>query len=217
MKALLLISSLLLFSCSGQPGSGKHDNHQVKQPETQVDPSLLDTAYFAGGCFWCIEASFEQIRGVKEAISGFSGGEIKDPGYKEVSSGQTNHAETVQVIFDPTRITYKKLLEIFFTAHDPTQLNRQGPDVGKQYRSVIFYRGSNQLEQAKAMVRKLENSDRYKKPIVTRLDPFNAFYKAEEYHQDYEAKHPENSYIQNVSRPKINRVKKKFSHLLKEE
>jgi peptide-methionine (S)-S-oxide reductase len=175
-----------------------------------------DTATFAGGCFWCIEAAFEQIKGVQEAVSGYAGGNRKNPTYEQVARGQTEHAETVQVYYDPQMIDYGTLLDIFFTAHDPTQLNRQGPDVGKQYRSAIFYHNPIQRQEARDKINKLDRSDQYTDPVVTKLNAYKAFYKATEYHQNYEQKHPNDRYIQKVSRPKINKVKQKFPDLIKE-
>ena len=172
-----------------------------------------DTAYFAGGCFWCVEASFEQIKGVKEAISGYSGGKQKKPTYKAVSYGKTDHAESVMVIYDPAVITYETLLDIFFTAHDPTQLNRQGPDVGKQYRSAIFYTNEQEKKIAEEIMAALAPT--FSEPIVTELKAFDFFHPAEDYHQDFEKKNPNNTYIINVSKPKIDKVAEKFKDRLK--
>jgi len=215
MKIVLLVSSLFLFACSGNSGSSAPEGQTVSSSGSEADPAKMDTAYFAGGCFWCVEASFDQIQGVQEAISGYAGGEVKNPTYRQVSSGKTEHAETVQVIYNPEKINYETLLEIFFTAHDPTQLNRQGPDVGKQYRSAIYHTGSKQQKQAKAMIDQLEKAGKFDDPIVTKLSRLKAFYKAKDYHQDYEEKNPNDRYIQTVSRPKINKVKETFSDLLK--
>lgn len=193
-----------------------HNEGDVSKQESLEQINNLDTATFAGGCFWCIEASFEQIKGVKEAVSGYAGGEEMDPTYREVSYGKTGHAETVQIYYDADQINYNTLLKIFFTAHDPTQLNRQGPDIGPQYRSAIFYHDEQQLQTAQNIIDSLDQTDTYSKDIVTELNPYAKFYKAEEYHQDYEEKHPNDRYIQNVSRPKINKVRKEFKALLKE-
>ena len=175
--------------------------------------SKVDTATFAGGCFWCIEASFEQINGIYEAISGYAGGNATDADYSKVSNGQTNHAETVQIIFNPDQINYETLLDIFFTAHDPTQLNRQGPDVGKQYRSVIFYHSEEQKMNAEMKIKQL--TPQFGRKIVTLIDPLEAFYPAEAYHQDYERRNPYQPYVLNVSRPKIDLVAAKFKNILK--
>lgn len=209
MKYVVLIAGLLLFSCQTQ-GNSSNDSKATAQ---EIDWQKLDTATFAGGCFWCVEASFEQIRGVAEAVSGYSGGEESNANYQLVSSGRTDHAEAVQVYYDPSIISYETLLEIFFTAHDPTQLNRQGPDVGRQYRSEIFYHNEEQKRMAEAKMEELGPD--FSSPIVTRLSKLDSFYKAEEYHQDYEVNHPDNPYIRNVSRPKIEKVAKRFKDRLK--
>lgn len=208
MKSIYLFAAVLLISCSTQ-GS------KTEQPLIEVDYQKLDTATFAGGCFWCVEASFEQIKGVVEAVSGYSGGSAENATYKKVSYGLTKHAEAVQVYYDPNVIDYSTLLDIFFTAHDPTQVNRQGPDVGEQYRSVIFYHDATQRQLAVEKMKALASE--FDKPIATQLVPLDAFYEAEDYHQDYEKKNPYQPYILSVSKPKIERVAKKFKHLLKEE
>ncbi len=215
MKFLALIAGIFLFSCQTQGNESKKaaDESSVKPVLIEIDYQNLDTATFAGGCFWCVEASFEQIQGVAEAVSGYSGGSKSTADYRLVSSGRTGHAEAVQVYYDPSIITYETLLEIFFTAHDPTQLDRQGPDVGPQYRSEIFYHNDEQKQLAIAKMEELASD--FSKPIVTKLSKLEAFYDAEDYHQDYEEKHPNNGYIVNVSRPKIEKVAKKFKDLLK--
>lgn len=212
MKVLALIAGIFLFSCQSQ-GTENGKSSDNKAEEVAIDYQKLDTATFAGGCFWCVEASFEQIRGVAEAVSGYSGGTKATADYRLVSSGQTGHAEAVQVYYDPSIISYETLLEIFFTAHDPTQLDRQGPDVGPQYRSEIFYHNEAQKLLAEAKIKELEPE--FSRPIVTKLSQLDAFYMAEDYHQDYEENHPNNGYIVNVSRPKIEKVAKKFKDLLK--
>lgn len=206
MKSMLVIIVLFL-SCQSQGNRS--------EAISVVDMQKLDTATFAGGCFWCIEASFEQIKGVVEAVSGYAGGNASDAAYKKVSYGETNHAETVQIYYDPNVIDYNTLLDIFFTAHDPTQVNRQGPDVGTQYRSAIFYHNAQQKQWAEAKMKKLQSS--LTNPIATELTKLDKFYRAEEYHQDYEKKNPYQPYVVSVSRPKIKKVAKQFKHLLKEE
>lgn len=212
MKYIVLITGLFFFSCQTQ---GNNSNNANKAVTKEINYQKLDTATFAGGCFWCVEASFEQIQGVAEAVSGYAGGKKSTADYRLVSSGRTGHAEAVQVYYDPSVIDYETLLEIFFTAHDPTQLNRQGPDVGPQYRSEIFYHNETQKSLAEAKMKQLAPS--FSEPIVTKLSRLDAFYIAEEYHQDYEEKHPNNSYIVNVSRPKIKKVAKKFKERLKNQ
>jgi peptide-methionine (S)-S-oxide reductase len=173
-----------------------------------------DTAVFAGGCFWGIEAVFEHVKGVKSAVSGYAGGSTKSPTYSEVSDGNTGHAESVEVIYDPSKVTYQQLLEVFFTvAHDPTQLNRQGPDVGTQYRSAIFYRNQDQKQAAEAYVAELGRTKLYSRPIVTAIAPLNTFYPAEEYHQGYMAKHPDSPYIVYNDAPKVEHLKQQFPAL----
>ncbi len=173
--------------------------------------SNLETATFAGGCFWCTEAIFNKLKGVDEVISGYSGGRVNTPTYEEVSSGNTGHAEAIQVKFDPLIISYEKLVEIFFKLHDPTTLNRQGADVGEQYRSVIFYHSDEQKKIAERVLRKLEEEKVYEDPIVTEIAKFSNFYKAEDYHQNYYEKNRNtNAYCRIVIDPKIAKLYKQF-------
>ena len=184
----------------------------------QPDQSL-SVAYLAGGCFWCTEASFERIRGVQAVVSGYSGGDASDANYKKVAAGLTDHAEAIAVYYDSTQVSYRTLLDVFFVAHDPTTLNRQGPDVGRQYRSSIFYRTPGEQVLAKAVIDSVNAAGRYGNPIVTEVVPFEAFYDAEDYHQDYLAdpSNPNQGYVQNVSWPKVRKVEKEFRELVKEE
>lgn len=184
---------------------------------SEDERETLSEATFAGGCFWCTEAVFERVKGVKEVVSGYSGGEKENPTYEEVGSGRTKHAEAVQIYYDPSVISYEELLEIFFATHDPTQLNRQGPDVGKQYRSVVFYRNDEEKVQVENYIKKLNDSGKYDKEIVTEVTAFTAFYKAEDYHQDYYELHPESGYIANVTHPKVVKFVKNFPDKLKPE
>jgi peptide-methionine (S)-S-oxide reductase len=206
----IIILSILFFACAAE---NKKSEENIIESQPIKNVAALDTAYFAGGCFWCVEASFEQIKGVKEAVSGYSGGEEENPSYKEVSYGRTNHAEAVMVLYDTSIINYETLLEIFFVAHDPTQLNRQGPDVGKQYRSAIFYR--NSTEKNLALKKMNELAPKFDNKIVTQLTAFSKFWEAENYHQDYEKKNPNDRYVLNVSKPKIDKVAKTFKDRLK--
>jgi peptide-methionine (S)-S-oxide reductase len=187
---------------------------ETKKPEKKSSENL-QVAYFASGCFWCVEAIFESVKGVDEAVSGYSGGQTKNPGYETVSSGQTGHAETVAVYYDPKVVSYETLIKIFFGSHDPTTLNRQGPDRGTQYRSVIFYQTEKEKNVATSYVKSLEAKHVFNAPIVTQIVPFKIFYKAEDYHQDYEKYHSENPYIQNVSIPRLRKFQQKFPELLK--
>jgi peptide-methionine (S)-S-oxide reductase len=170
-----------------------------------------DTAVFAGGCFWGIEGVFDHVKGVKQAISGYAGGDVANPSYEQVSTGDTGHAESVEVIYDPSQISYGKLLQIFFSvAHDPTQLNRQGPDHGTQYRSAIFYRNDQQQRVAESYIKQLTAAKTFPRPIVTQLAKLHGFYPAEEYHQHYLAQHPNQLSIVINDLPKVAALKKQF-------
>jgi peptide-methionine (S)-S-oxide reductase len=174
-------------------------------------------AVFAGGCFWGIEAVFEHVKGVVRATSGYAGGHVENPTYEEVSSGSTGHAESVEVVFDTTQISYAKLLEIFFTvAHDPTQLNRQGPDDGTQYRSVVFYANDAQRQTAQGYIAQLTQSHAFASPIVTQVVPLQHFWPAEDYHQDFAERHPLYPYIVFNDRPKVQRLKAQYPALYRE-
>ena len=174
-------------------------------------------AVFAGGCFWGIEAVFEHVKGVIRATSGYAGGAVASPSYEDVSSGSTGHAESVQVVFDPAQISYGTLMQVFFSvAHDPTQLNRQGPDEGTQYRSAIFYVNDDQKREAEAYVAQLTKAKTFSRPIVTQIAPLRAFYAAEDYHQDFAEKHPMHPYIVINDRPKVVHLKKQFPQLYRE-
>jgi peptide-methionine (S)-S-oxide reductase len=172
------------------------------------------TAVFAGGCFWGVDAVFKHVKGVTSATSGYSGGASKTAHYELVGTGATGHAEAVQVVYDPSQISYGQLLRVFFSvAHDPTQLNRQGPDVGTQYRSAIFYANPEQQRVAKAYIAQLQEAKTFSRPIVTEVAPLDAFYPAEAYHQNYLAQHPENMYIVINDLPKIGELRKQFPDL----
>lgn len=168
-------------------------------------------ATLGGGCFWCLEAVFKELEGVLGVVSGYAGGTTKAPTYREVCSGRTGHAEVVQMTFDPEVTTYRELLEIFFAIHDPTTLNRQGADVGTQYRSVIFWHDDVQRETAEAIIRELGENGVWKDPIVTELVPFEVFYRAEDYHQNYFDENPSQPYCQAVVAPKLAKFRKKFA------
>ena len=176
-----------------------------------------DTAVFAGGCFWGVEAVFDHVKGVKRAISGYAGGQLASPSYEQVSTGETGHAESVEVIYDPSQVAYGKLLQIFFSvAHDPTQLNRQGPDHGTQYRSAIFYRNAQQQQVADSYIKQLTAAKTFSRPIVTQVAKLGGFYPAEEYHQNYLAHHPNQLYIVINDQPKVAALKKQFSDLYRD-
>lgn len=174
-------------------------------------------ATFAGGCFWCTEAAFERIEGVVDVISGYSGGKEDYPTYEQVGYGRTTHAEAIMIYFDPAAVSYETLLDVFFTAHNPTQLNYQGPDKGPQYRSAVFYHNEAQKLATENKIKKIDASKEYQKPVVTEVSPYTEFWTAEAYHQDYYEHNPGNSYIQRISRPKVEKVKKKFANILKKE
>ena len=171
-------------------------------------------AYFASGCFWCVESIYESLNGVSEVQSGYSGGKTKNPDYYQVLTGKTGHAETVKVIYDSKKISFKKLVEVFFASHDPTTLNRQGPDIGTHYRSIAFYKNDLEKNIIKNEIQRLLDNKIYKR-IVTEVTKFEIFYIAEDYHQDYKINNPNNPYIWKVSVPRINDFKKKFPELLK--
>ncbi|MEF8780209.1 MAG: peptide-methionine (S)-S-oxide reductase MsrA [Haloferacaceae archaeon] len=167
-----------------------------------------ETATFGGGCFWCVEAAIEQLGGVESVTSGYAGGHAEDPTYEEVCSGDTGHAEVVQVEYDPDQIDYETLLEVFFTVHDPTQLNRQGPDVGTQYRSIVLYHDDEQRRLAEEFVGALQEV--YDDDVVTEIEPLETFYRAEEYHQNYFDKNPNDAYCTFHAQPKMEKVREKF-------
>lgn len=176
---------------------------------------IYEIATLGGGCFWCLEAIFNELRGVEKVVSGYSGGSVSNPTYSEVCSGTTGHAEAVQITFDPQLISFRELLQVFFTIHDPTTLNRQGADVGTQYRSVIFYHTPEQEKIAKEVIAELEKAKVWDAPIVTALTSFEAFYPAEEYHQEYYNRNPEQPYCRIVIEPKVAKFRKQFIAKLK--
>ncbi len=177
--------------------------------------SADELATLGGGCFWCIEAVFAGLNGVQRVQPGYSGGSAADATYERVSTGKTGHAEVVQITFDPSIITYEKLLEVFFHIHDPTTLNRQGADLGPQYRSVIFYHSPEQKEKAEDAIRRIESQGLWGAPVVTQVVPFEAFYRAEEYHDNYYRKHPNLAYCRLVIAPKLSKLKERFGDNLK--
>lgn len=172
-------------------------------------------ATLGGGCFWCIESAFLQVKGVEKVQPGYTGGDTENPTYKLVCTGTTGHAEVAQLTYDPEVISYRQILEIFFTLHDPTQLNRQGNDVGTQYRSSIFYHNDEQKHEAEQVIKELEDDDAFADPIVTEVSPLETFWPAEDYHENYFNRNPENPYCQAVISPKLAKFRKTFSNLLK--
>ena len=205
MKSILLVVLLVSFSSCAQHA----------QNVQKTIPNDLDTAYFAAGCFWCVEAIFESIDGVEQVISGYTGGHTVNPTYKEVCSGTTGHAEAVMIVFNNKSLPFDTLLSAFFSSHDPSTPNQQGPDVGTQYRSAIFYTNLSQKKLCENYITKLLEQKVFT-IITTELSPFEKFWEAEIYHQDFEANNPNNFYIQNVSVPRIEKFMRKFKGRLKQ-
>jgi peptide-methionine (S)-S-oxide reductase len=208
MKKITLLLFLSLTICLSAFAHSNKPNHPIRSPH-------LDTATFATGCFWCTEAKFQQLRGVVKVVSGFSGGHVANPSYEQVCTGTTGHAEACNIIYDPAKISFELLLQAFFVSHDPTQLNRQGNDVGTQYRSAIFYHGAIQKQKANYYIAKLNAVKAYKKPIVTQVVPYTAFYKAEDYHQNYFNNNSHQPYCKNVIQPELDKFKAAFKDKLK--
>jgi methionine-S-sulfoxide reductase len=207
---VFVVSSL--FSCSQSEATSVKAKEQIDLPSDR-----MDTLTLGGGCYWCVEAVYERLEGVQEVISGYSGGRMKDPTYEMVCTGTTGHAEVVRVIFDTTKTSVYEVLKVFFTVHDPTTLNRQGADVGTQYRSVIFYRNEQQRRIAGELIAVLNEEKVYPNPVVTEVSPLKAFYIAEDYHQDYYARNPSQGYCRLVIQPKIDKFEKVFKDRLKED
>ncbi len=214
MKKILSI----LFLCVAVMGSCNTPSKEKVNDTAKlaINPPQKDTkqtyakAYFASGCFWCVEAIYESIDGVQEAVSGYSGGDTVDPTYREVSAGTTGHAETVEVIYDPTKVSFETLVKAFFDSHDPTTLNQQGPDHGTQYRSVAFYQTPEEKRIIENYIVQLTKAKAFNNPIVTEIKKFEIFWPAENYHQDFEVRNPFNPYVKGVSKPRLERFKDKF-------
>ena len=185
------------------------------QPSAATTQPSPQTAVFAGGCFWCVEAVFEQLAGVSDAVSGYAGGTKQSATYEQVSNGNTAHAEAVRITYDPAKITYGELLRVFFSSHDPTTKNRQGPDTGTQYRSSIFYANDNEKQVAEAYIKQLQEAKTFDKPIVTTIEKLDVFFPAEDYHQNYVDRNPYSGYVQNVAIPKVKKVREKFKDEVK--
>jgi peptide-methionine (S)-S-oxide reductase len=191
----------------------KHMNQVQSQPI--LPPAGKEIATLAGGCFWCLEAVFDELKGVEQVVSGYSGGKTPNPNYHQVCSGATGHAEVVQITFDPKLISFKELLQVFFTIHDPTTLNRQGADIGTQYRSAIFYRTPEQKAVGEEVIAELTGAHLWHAPIVTEVTPFQAFYQAEDYHQRYYESNPDQLYCRAVIAPKVVKFRKEYLAKLK--
>lgn len=208
----LLFPAVFIFS------GCKESKSEITKKETKLmnnENAIIDTATFGSGCFWCTEAIFERVNGVIDVVSGYAGGHVVNPTYEAVCNGTTGHAECTQITFNPDIISYDELLEIFWKTHDPTTLNRQGNDVGTQYRSVIFYHNDEQKQRAEYYKRKLEEEKIWNDPIVTEISPVTKFYKAEKYHQDYYENNPYQGYCSFVITPKVEKFEKVFKDKLK--
>lgn len=224
MKKILYLLSLLVFpgafTACGQTPAGT-DSTRIPKPDstankiTMTPGQTTDTATFGAGCFWCVEAIYQQMNGVISVTSGYSGGTVKNPAYREVCNGTTGHAEVCQVVYDPAVVSFDELLEAFWQTHDPTTLNRQGADVGTQYRSVVFYHNDEQKQKAESYKQKLNAENVFGKPVVTEISAFTVFYKAEAYHQNYYNQNSEQGYCQYVIRPKVEKYRKVFPQKLK--
>ena len=208
-----LIVTLISVSACGQKTKIAETEKASKTP-SQL--SKYQVAYFGSGCFWCVEAIYESVKGVAEVESGYSGGHVANPTYEEVCTGTTGHAETVKIYYDSTVISYDDLLKVFYDSHDPTTLNRQGPDAGTQYRSAIFYQNNYERDHAKAYIDELLKEKKFPR-ITTEVVKYTAFYKAEEYHQNFECRNPNNGYVQAVSQPRLEQFKIKAPEMLKTE
>ena len=215
VRMVAMMLTVLAGTLACQTGHGAN----AAVPAAGVDEAKAaakgkETAVVAGGCFWGIQAVFQHVKGVRSATSGYSGGTVKNPGYEEVSSGRTGHAESVEIVYDPSKVSYGELLRVFFSvALDPTELNRQGPDQGTQYRSVIFYSNEEQKKIAEAYIAQLEQAKVFSGPIVTQVVALEKFYPAEGYHQNYATLHPDNGYIATYDAPKVENLKKEFPEL----
>ncbi|WP_046755586.1 peptide-methionine (S)-S-oxide reductase MsrA [Kordia jejudonensis] len=218
MKSITFsVIALLFFTLSCNSNTANNQHTTTPEKISQQDLSKYETAYFASGCFWCVEAIFESVKGVKEVVSGYAGGKAETANYQLVSAGRTDHAEAVKVYYDAKVVSYETLVKVFFGSHDPTTLNRQGPDAGRQYRSAIFYKNAKEKQIVDNYIKKLIAENVFNGTITTEITKYTAFYDAEDYHQDYEANNPNNPYIKGVSIPRLKRFQKKFPELLKKE
>jgi len=222
-RIAVLLLSTLLFSLQGSCQSTNENNKKAEADaqanQTPVEVPMengLARAYFASGCFWCVEAVYESVKGVEESISGYSGGHTENPTYEASNTGRTGHAEAVEIIYDPEVVSFSTLVDVYFGSQNVTQVNGQGPDRGSQYRSIIFYQNEAQKKIINEKVKEQEVIYGEGK-VAAQILPFQKFWKGEEYHQDYEKRNPQNPYIQNVSIPRLKRFQKKFPHLLKED
>jgi len=214
VRMFAMMLTLLAGAIACNAGSGAVAVPTPAVDEVKATAPAKEKAVVAGGCFWGIQAVFQHVKGVVSATSGYAGGTVKNPGYELVSTGETGHAESVQIVYDPSQITYGELLRVFFSvAHDPTELNRQGPDEGTQYRSAIFYGNDEQKRIAEAYIAQLTQAKVFSRPIVTQVTPLKAFYEAEGYHQNYAAIHPHDPYIAFNDAPKVEHLRQQFPDL----
>lgn len=214
-RAVLIVPLVAGLALLRQPDAGAAAS--LAPPRMPPAAAATETAVFGAGCFWSTQSVFRHVRGVTDAVAGYAGGTEATATYEQVSAGRTAHAEAVRVTFDPSKVTYAQLLQVFFTvAHDPTQLDRQGPDVGKHYRSVIFYESAAQRRAAEAAIAELRRAKAFPRPIVTQVVPFDAFYRAEEHHQDYDVTHPTDPYVVANDLPKIRALRDRLPALYRE-
>lgn len=209
---LILIWAVFFSSCTDAQPNQKDKSNQ--EPVEVPMENGLARAYFASGCFWCVEAIYESVYGVEESISGYAGGHTENPTYEESNTGRTGHAEAVEIIYNPEKVSFSTLVDVYYGSQDPTQVNGQGPDHGSQYRSIIFYQNDEQKQIIEKKIEALQKE--YSRPIASEVMPFEKFWKAEEYHQDYKKRNPNNPYVRRVSNPRLEKFKKKFPELLKE-
>lgn len=213
-KSMIVVFIFAFFSCNSSAVKNV-ENKKLTQDTKSMNG--LELATFGNGCFWCSEAIFEQLEGVSKVESGYAGGKIKNPTYREVCTGNTGYAEVIRLTYNPEIVSYRELLDVFFNTHDPTTLNRQGADVGTQYRSVIFYHNDSQKTEAEKMMAQLKDEKVYDKPIVTEVTRINNYYPAENYHQDYYNNNKNQGYCRMVINPKLDKFIKKYKHKLKKE
>lgn len=214
MKRSVLI--IAFFSVLASCAFTQFENKERMDSQAQNNLEGLSKAYFASGCFWCVEAIFESVNGVEEAISGYTGGFTKNPTYQSIGTGETGHAEAVEVYYNPEIVSFETLVKVYYGSHNPTTVNGQSPDFGTQYRSMILYTNAEEQKIAENFKSELENSEKYDMPIATQIVKFEKFYPAEEYHQNYERNNPGHPYVMQVSIPRLNRFKSSFPELLKE-
>ena len=215
MKTFIAFAFVIsLQTCISNPPP-LNNSEPIWEPQTVADQELKK-AYFASGCFWCVEAIYESVRGVSEVYSGYAGGFTKNPNYNQIGTGRTGHAEAVEILYDPNVVSFGTLVQVFFGSHDPTTPNRQGPDSGSQYRSIAFHTSDQEREIIQNYIALLQEKEIFSKEIVTEIKPLEKFYYAEEYHQDYEKNNPDNPYVKQVSIPRLKKFQSQYPELLKE-